>query len=65
VLRVLEINSMDALGLPDRAPGMWLSGAGLLIVAWGVAEILTERPREPWSAAPHSSRNSRTSCWKW
>jgi hypothetical protein len=47
VLRVLEINSVDALGLPDRAPGMWLSGVGLLIVAWGVAEILTERPREP------------------
>ena len=46
VLRVLEIYSVGALGLPDRAPGMWLSGAGLLVVAWGVAEILTERPAE-------------------
>ncbi|HUG48795.1 MAG TPA: hypothetical protein VMP67_10335 [Candidatus Limnocylindria bacterium] len=43
ILRVLEINGMEALALPDRAPGLWLSGAGLLIVAWGVAELLNER----------------------
>lgn len=44
ILRVLEINGMEALALPDRAPGLWLTGAGLLIVAWGVAELLNERP---------------------
>ena len=46
ILRVLEINGMEALGLPDRAPGLWLSGAGLAIIAWGLAELLNERPAE-------------------
>jgi hypothetical protein len=45
-LRALEINGMDALGLPNRAPGLWLTGVGLAIIAWGVAELLVERPAE-------------------
>jgi hypothetical protein len=31
-----------ALGLPDRVPGAWISGAGVAIVVWGVAELLAE-----------------------
>jgi hypothetical protein len=45
-LRVLEIASMDALALPNRAPGLWLTGAGLAIIAWGVAEVFNERAPE-------------------
>ena len=42
--RVYEISRFDGLGLPNEAPGLWISGVGLLIVAWGVGDILTERP---------------------
>ena len=44
VVRLVEINAFGGLALPDKAPGAWLTGAGLLLVAWGVAEILAERP---------------------
>lgn len=44
--RLVEINGFGGLALPDKAPGAWLTGAALLLVAWGVAEILGERPRE-------------------
>jgi len=47
VVRVVQLWSDGILGLPDRAPGLWLGGVGLLIVAWGVAEILAERPATP------------------
>ena len=43
-LRVVEIQGFGGLGLPDRGPGLWITGAGLIVVAWGVAEILGERP---------------------
>ena len=46
LLRVLEINGTVALSLPDRAPGLWLSGGGPAVVAWGVAELLAERPAD-------------------
>lgn len=42
--RVYEISRFSGLGLPTDAPGLWLTGAGLLLIAWGVAELLTERP---------------------
>ncbi len=42
VVRVVQLSGEGIVGLPDRAPGLWLSGAGLIIVAWGVAEILAE-----------------------
>jgi hypothetical protein len=32
------------VGFPDRAPGLWLAGAGLFVIAWGVGELLGERP---------------------
>jgi len=43
-LEVLRINGFDGLGLPDRAPGLWLAGAGLLIVAAGLIDLAGERP---------------------
>lgn len=42
VVRIIQLYGDASLGLPDRAPGLWLAGAGLLLVAWGVAEILGE-----------------------
>ena len=44
LFRVYEISGFAALELPLGAPGLWLTGVGLLVIAWGVADILTERP---------------------
>jgi hypothetical protein len=44
LFRIYEISRFTGLGLPTEAPGMWLSGLGLVIVVWGVADVLTERP---------------------
>lgn len=44
LFRVFEISRFAQLALPTEAPGLWLTGAGLLIIVWGVADILTERP---------------------
>jgi hypothetical protein len=44
--RVVQIAEDGALGLPDRAPGLWLTAAGLAVVGWGVAAILVERPTD-------------------
>jgi len=41
--RILQLLQKGVLGLPDRSPGLWLAGAGLLIVLWGVIDIATER----------------------
>ncbi len=42
--RMYEISQFGGLGLPTQSPGLWITGAGLLLVAWGVGDILTERP---------------------
>jgi hypothetical protein len=44
LFRLYDISGFAALELPMEAPGLWLTGGGLLVVAWGVADILTERP---------------------
>ena len=44
LFRIFEISRFTSLGLPTEAPGMWVSGLGLLIVVWGVGDLLTERP---------------------
>ena len=44
LFRLFEISRFTGLGLPPDAPGLWLSGVGLVIVVWGVADLLTERP---------------------
>ncbi len=46
VLRVVEIQGFGGLALPDRGVGLWITGLGLLVIGWGVAEILGERPVE-------------------
>ena len=46
VLRAYQLAQDGLLALPAEAPGLWLTGAGLLVVAWGVAELLNERPAE-------------------
>ena len=45
LLRGFQLAGLGALGLPDRALGLWLAGVGLAISAWGVAEIVAEPPR--------------------
>jgi hypothetical protein len=45
VLRTVQLAGLGALGLPDRALGLWLAGVGLAVAAWGVAEIVAEPPR--------------------
>ncbi|MEP7378597.1 MAG: hypothetical protein ABI725_03445 [Chloroflexota bacterium] len=44
LFRIFEISRFASLDLPPEAPGMWLSGLGLVIVVWGVGDLLTERP---------------------
>ncbi|MBA3851919.1 MAG: hypothetical protein H0X59_06095 [Chloroflexi bacterium] len=44
VLRIVQLAGEGILGTPDRAPGLYLAGAGLVVVAWGIAEMLGERP---------------------
>jgi hypothetical protein len=42
--RLFEISQVPGIGLPTQAPGLWLTGLGLLVVAWGVGTVATERP---------------------
>ena len=44
-VEVIELLNAEPsrLGWPDRAPGLWLAGLGMLIAAWGVAELFAER----------------------
>lgn len=41
-LRIFQLSGESALGLPDRALGLWLAGIGLVICAWGTAELYAE-----------------------
>ncbi|CAN5738526.1 hypothetical protein BH23CHL7_BH23CHL7_03470 [soil metagenome] len=43
-IRLYQIYSFDGLGLPDRAPGMYITAAGLLILCWAMVELAGERP---------------------
>ena len=42
--RAYEILQFGGLGLPPASPGVWVTGIGLLIVAWGVGDVFTEKP---------------------
>ncbi len=44
VMRILQLAGDGIIGAPDRAPGLYVAAAGLLVVAWGIAEMLGERP---------------------
>ncbi|CAN5530187.1 hypothetical protein BH24CHL8_BH24CHL8_06170 [soil metagenome] len=44
ILRILQLAGEDILSTPDRAPGLYVAAAALLVVAWGIAEMAAERP---------------------
>jgi hypothetical protein len=43
VLKLVQLwgSGLEAL-FPDRAPGLWVGIAGIVLVCWGIAEILAE-----------------------
>ena len=41
--RLYEISQFAGLPMPTSSPGVWITGVGLLIVAWGIGDILTDR----------------------
>lgn len=41
--RAFDLWSLGAIGLPDRSPGLWLAGLGLLILSRAVYDISRER----------------------
>jgi hypothetical protein len=43
VWRVFEISQSSGIQLPTQAPGLWVTGLGLLIVAWGIGDLVTDR----------------------
>jgi hypothetical protein len=45
LFRVYQIMQFGGLSLTESI-GLWMTGVGLLIVAWGAGDILTEKPRE-------------------
>jgi hypothetical protein len=45
LFRVDQIMQFGGLSLTESI-GLWITGVGLLIVAWGAGDILTEKPRE-------------------
>jgi hypothetical protein len=42
-LRAWDLFSIEALGLPNTAPGIWLSALGLIVLSRAVYEIAGER----------------------
>ena len=42
-LRLLQLFGDGALGLPDRAPGLWIAIVGLAVAAIGAGSIVGER----------------------
>ncbi len=43
LFRAYEISSFAGVGMPMAAPGLWITGVGILIMSWGVADVLTTR----------------------
>jgi hypothetical protein len=43
VVRGVQLSGMDAVGLPDRSPGLWLAAVGVGLMAVGVASVVPER----------------------
>jgi hypothetical protein len=42
-IRVVDLWTLGAIGLPDRAPGLWLAGLGLIVLGRAVYDIARER----------------------
>jgi hypothetical protein len=47
LFRVYQIMQFGGLSLTESI-GLWITGAGLLVVAWGAGDILTEKARDTW-----------------
>ena len=46
LVRVVEIVGLPGVGLtPEQVPGLYVTGAGLAVIAWGVGELLGEPSR--------------------
>lgn len=46
-LATLEILRTEGTsGSPTDVPGIWIAGAGMIMVAWGVAELFAQRDQE-------------------
>jgi hypothetical protein len=44
IIVAVQLFTIGELGLPDRAPGLWLAALGLFITSWGVGELVSEPP---------------------
>ncbi|HEX3428800.1 MAG TPA: hypothetical protein VHS36_08330 [Candidatus Limnocylindrales bacterium] len=42
-IRVVDLWNLGALALPDRAPGLWLTALGLIVLSRAVYDIARER----------------------
>ena len=42
-LRAFDLYMVGALGLPNTAPGLWISGLGLIVLSRAVYDIAGER----------------------
>jgi hypothetical protein len=42
-IRAVDLWALGAVGLPDRAPGLWLAGLGLIVLSRAVYDIGRER----------------------
>ena len=47
LLRVYQIMQFGGLSFTESI-GLWITGIGLLVVAWGAGDILTDKPRDNW-----------------
>jgi hypothetical protein len=43
VIRAIDLGTKGALGLPDRAPGLWLAALGLIVLSRAVYDLARER----------------------
>ncbi|MEO6350154.1 MAG: hypothetical protein ABIP53_05845 [Candidatus Limnocylindrales bacterium] len=41
--RVFEISQSSGIQPPTQAPGLWITGLGMLVVVWGIGDMLTDR----------------------
>jgi hypothetical protein len=44
VIRAVDLATKGALALPDRAPGLWLAGLGLIVLSRAVYDLTREPP---------------------
>ncbi len=44
--RAYQISQFGGLAMPDQAPGLWITAAGIGVVAMGIIDLVSERPRE-------------------